>query len=190
MKNKGISIVGIIVMIGLIAGISWGLNYIITKDYIIVRPPTNAIAASTVIKSEVAQIASSTPTSTPSQVSVNIVAATSSAASTIQTSKPKPPTTSPSTSTGLTVTYTDKGFSPASLTVAKGQTVKFVNNGTGSLWVSANPFPTASEYPTFNEKSGVASGSSWSFTFTQTGTWYYHNHYSPAIGAKIVVNAK
>ena len=72
--------------------------------------------------------------------------------------------------------------------VKKGQTVTFVNNSSGKMWVAANPFPTSSEYPAFNEKSGADSGSSWDFTFDKVGTWFYHSHYSPAQGAKIVVS--
>lgn len=58
------------------------------------------------------------------------------------------------------------------------------------MWVAANPFPTSSEYPAFNEKSGAESGSSWNFTFDKVGTWFYHNHNNPAQGAKIVVSSK
>jgi plastocyanin len=180
MKNKGFGIIDIIVSLGLIAFIAWGINYITTKDFVTVRTPLATISSSTnyivsATTTIVMQSASSTPVAT--------------------STKPAPTktpvaTTTPSTSSSLTVTFTDKGFAPASLTIKKGQTVTFINNSSGKMWVAANPFPTSSEYPAFNEKSGVATGSSWSFTFDKTGTWFYHNHYSPAQGAKIVVNAK
>jgi plastocyanin len=185
MKNRGISIIGIIVFIGLIALIVWGLNYIITQDFVVVRTPTTTISNNNLPSPDPTQNASSTATSTVSQTTH------------VATSTPaKTPVVLPAislanlTSSDLTVTFTDKGFSPASLTVKKGQTVTFVNNSSDKMWVAANPFPTSKDYPAFNEKSGVPSGSSWSFTFDKTGTWFYHNHYHPAQGAKIVVNAK
>lgn len=177
MKKRGISVTGIIVFIGLIALIAWGLNYIINDDYVTVRPSTLNIPNQTVPTAPtLTPIATSTPTST---------------SITTPAKAPTPTIPTPTQiSTGLTITFDGKSFTPANLTVKKGQTVKFVNNSSNSMWVAANPFPTSSEYPAFNEKSGVASGSSWSFTFDKTGTWFYHNHYIPALGGKIVVNAQ
>lgn len=172
---------GTIVFLGLVALIVWGLNYIITKDFVIVRTPTVAISNSNKNIDSV-----STPTSTPQQAT-GIIAAASSTPTKIPLPTGTPATV---TSSDLTVSFTDKGFSPTNLTVKKGQSVTFVNNSSDKMWVAANPFPSSSEYPAFNEKTGVESGSSWSFTFDKTGTWFYHNHYSPAQGAKIVVNAK
>lgn len=116
--------------------------------------------------------------------------------STPATSTPKiiaPKTISPSISVSTstqTVTLTDSGFSPTSITVVRGQSITFVNNSSGKMWVASNPFPSSSEYPDFNEKTGIANGDSWTFTFGQSGTWFYHNHYSPATGAKVVVSWK
>lgn len=185
MKNRGLGIIGIIVFLGLIALIVWGLNYIITKDFVVLRTPITPVPNNTVDTATpiVIDNTSSTPTSTPPTIT-----ATSSVATSSQTKTPTP--SAPPTSSELTVTFTDKGFSPAGLIVKKGQTVTFVNNSSGKMWVAANPFPSSSEYPAFNEKSGVDKGSTWSFTFDKTGTWFYHNHYSPAQGAKIVVSAK
>jgi plastocyanin len=176
MKNQGISIIGIIVFLGLMALIVWGLDYIITKDFVVVRAPTVAISNNN-IDTTPATTTPTVATSTPTNITPT------------KTTVPTNPPTTPASS-DLTVTYTDKGFSPTSLKVIKGQTVTFVNNSSGKMWVAANPFPTSSEYPAFNEKSGIESGSSWSFTFDKTGTWFYHNHYNPPQGAKIVVNAK
>ncbi len=170
---------GIIVFVGLIALIAWGLNYIVTKDYVIVRTPIvdeqnnineNAPASSLVATTTTT---SSTTTSDTSSTNAATIASTTSA-----------------NSSNLTVTFNGKSFSPTSLTIKKGQTVKFVNNGSEKMWVASNPFPSSADYPAFNEKSGADVGSSWSFTFDKTGVWFYHNHYHPAQGAKIVVNAK
>lgn len=181
MKKQGIGIMGVVFFLGLIALIVWGLDYIITKDFVVVRTPVKAIS-NTATESTPIAINDTPPTETTP-------AATSTPAKTPEPAKPPTTTPTPPANSALTVTFTDKGFSPASLTVKKGQTVKFVNNSSGKMWVAANPFPTSKEYPAFNEKSGVESGSSWSFTFDKTGTWFYHNHYNPTQGAKIVVSA-
>jgi plastocyanin len=182
MKKQGFSIMEIIVFLGLIALIIWGLDYITTKDFVIIRTPVAAITNDIVknVSPIITTIASSTPTSTPLQIAESSSIATSSATS----------TGTKAAQSALTVSFTSKGFSPTSLTIKKGQTVTFVNNSAGQMWVSANPFPSGADYPAFNEKNGAAAGASWSFTFDKTGTWFYHNHFSPAQGAKIVVNAK
>ena len=187
MKKQGISIIGIIVFVGLVALIAWSLNYIITRDEVTIKsapivetesnPEPQPVVPS--IATTTPTIATSTPPSTPAPVKTVV-------------SPVVPPQTvqSDKTSSDYTVTFSDTGFSPASLSVKKGQSVTFVNNSSGKMWVAANPFPSSSEYPDFNQKTGVANGSSWTFTFDTTGVWFYHNHYSPAVGAKIVVSAK
>lgn len=178
---------GVIVLLGLIALIVWDLNNIITKDFATTETPavtTQSNNTSAISTTTVTQNVLPTPTSTSTATSSPIKTTTPTKTTVAPVVQP----TTPASST-LIVTFTDKGFSPTSLTIKKGQTVTFVNNSSGKMWVAANPFPTSSEYPAFNEKSGVSNGSSWSFTFDKTGVWFYHNHYSPAQGAKIVVNA-
>ncbi len=90
------------------------------------------------------------------------------------------------------VTLTDAGFSPASVTVNTGDTVRFVNDSSRSMWVGADEHPTHTEYDgtstkehcvngapvgyTFDQCQSVPRGSSWEFTFTKAGTFGYHNH--------------
>jgi plastocyanin len=197
MKKRGNGVIAIIVFIGLTGLIVWSLNFVVNRDFAATKAPaviTLSDNAETISVTTVMQATSSTPTTTPATTTPKITLATVVATSTQTknpvTEKPAADTTAPPTSSALTVTFTDKGFSPTSLTVKKGQTVKFVNNSSSKMWVAANPFPSSSEYPAFNEKAGVASGSSWSFTFDKTGVWFYHNHYNQTLGAKIVVNAK
>lgn len=87
----------------------------------------------------------------------------------------------------VTVNYTNSGFSPSTITIKKGDTVVFVNQSSGSMWVASNPHPTHTDYPAFDEKAAVSSGSSWSFTFDKTGSWGYHNHKDPSSLGTIVV---
>ncbi|OGN09785.1 MAG: hypothetical protein A3J46_00780 [Candidatus Yanofskybacteria bacterium RIFCSPHIGHO2_02_FULL_41_11] len=87
-----------------------------------------------------------------------------------------------------TITYTDSGFSPATLNVDAGTTVKFVNNSTLSVWPASAMHPIHNLYPgsdiakcgtgvsIFDACVGLAPGQSWSFTFDSKGEWKYHDH--------------
>lgn len=84
------------------------------------------------------------------------------------------------------VTYTDTGFEPKSITINQGQAVRFVNQSSRGMWVGSDSHPTHTNYPvkaesdclgsSFDACRGIPAGESWSFTFTEAGTWGYHNH--------------
>lgn len=86
-----------------------------------------------------------------------------------------------------TVSYTDRGFVPATLTVKQGAVVTFINQSSGSMWVASNPHPVHTLYPGFDEKASVAKGGSYSFTFEKIGSHPYHNHLHPGNQGTIVV---
>ncbi len=119
-------------------------------------------------------------------------------------------TTTTTTSTNMplapvTVMYTDNGFSPASVTIAQGQTVTWVNQASDKMWVASGVHPTHMVYDgtsksqhcvagyagpvPLDECAAVASGASYSFTFDKAGDWKYHNHTSAADIGEIVVTA-
>ncbi len=105
----------------------------------------------------------------------------------------------------VTVTYTDSGFSPASVTVTQGQTVIWVNQSSHSMWVASAVHPTHTVYGgtnknahcaegytgsmPFDECAAVTSGSSYSFTFDKVGDWKYHNHANVADFGSVTVTA-
>lgn len=88
----------------------------------------------------------------------------------------------------VTVTYTDTGFSPKTVNVPAGTTVRFVNNSTGTMWIGSNDHPTHSKYDgttleehcanktSFDQCGGAPAGGTYDFTFTKVGTFGYHNH--------------
>ncbi len=100
-----------------------------------------------------------------------------------------------------TVVYTDSGFSPNLLTVKRGETVTFVNEGSDTFWPASAMHPTHKVYPgsdiekcgtaeapkIFDACRGIQPGGSWSFTFDEIGSWNYHNHLNPKNFGKIVV---
>lgn len=89
--------------------------------------------------------------------------------------------------TSHTVTYTETGFSPATLTIKNGDTVTFKNNSARTFWPASNDHPSHTIYPEFDPKQTIAAGSSWSFTFTKTGSWKYHDHRAANLGGVVIV---
>jgi plastocyanin len=97
------------------------------------------------------------------------------------------PDVSVSPTASVTVSITDTGFEPATVTVAPGTTVTFVNNGQAAHWPASNPHPTHTGLPGFDALKALATGESYSFTFTKVGTWGYHDHLNPRVGGTVVV---
>ena len=101
------------------------------------------------------------------------------------------------------VIYTDAGFSPASVSVAVGDTVRFVNNSSQGMWVGADEHPTHTSYDgtstrehcangsattdTFDQCTASPAGTTWEYTFTKAGAWDYHNHARSSHGASVTV---
>lgn len=90
----------------------------------------------------------------------------------------------------ITVTYTDNGFSPKSLDIAVGTTVRFVNDSSHGMWVASGVHPTHTAYDgttlqqhcaagnsaSFDECATTGQGGSYDFTFVKAGMFSYHNH--------------
>jgi len=93
----------------------------------------------------------------------------------------------PETTIENMVVYSDRGFSPASLTIKVGDTVTFKNESSKIMWAASAPHPTHNAYPEFDAKKGAAKGESYMFTFTKAGTWKYHNHLNSSDTGTIVV---
>lgn len=94
----------------------------------------------------------------------------------------KPSTSSPkSFSKTYVVNLKDSGPEPRSLDISKGDTVKFVNNGTRPFWVASDPHPVHSLCPGFDASHGLVHNESWShtFKFDASKTCFYHNHVDP-----------
>ena len=85
------------------------------------------------------------------------------------------------------VFYMDKGFSPSSLEIKVGETVQFVNNSSGGMWVASGPHPDHTAYPEFDPKRNIPSGEIYEFTFTKIGEWKYHNHTKAGMYGAIIV---
>tara|TARA_B100000745_G_scaffold222018_1_gene148074 strand:+ start:377 stop:1168 length:792 start_codon:yes stop_codon:yes gene_type:complete len=90
-------------------------------------------------------------------------------------------------SVAVTITYTDEGFSPSTVEVSSGDTVRFVNKSSRPMWVASDNHPTHTILPTFDQFGTSAVGESYQYTFTQPGEWKYHDHVNASeVGVVIV----
>jgi len=110
-------------------------------------------------------------------------------------------TTSQPTPNIVIVTYTDAGFSPKTVNLGLGDSVKFVNNSSKKMWIASDPHPVHTGYdgttvqehcatgaiPSFDECTAVSKGGTYTFTFGKVGSWGYHNHSSHDDTGTIVV---
>ncbi len=94
------------------------------------------------------------------------------------------------------ISYTDKGFQPNVLKIKEGQTVRFTNNSTQSLWVASIGSASSQIYPgtstcggsTFDSCETLKPGDFWEFTFTTPGTWSFQNNVDKTYGGTITVS--
>lgn len=85
-----------------------------------------------------------------------------------------------------TITYTDNGFSPATITVKAGTTITVKNDSSNPLQFSSDPHPQHTDNTELN-MSVLSAGKSGTITVTKTGTWGYHNHLNDGDTGTIVV---
>lgn len=89
--------------------------------------------------------------------------------------------------TVVTVSMTDTGFSPATITIAVGSTVNFVNDGQALHWPASAVHPIHGILPAFDSERGIATGDTYSFSFTEAGSWNFHDHLNPQFTGTVVV---
>ncbi len=91
------------------------------------------------------------------------------------------------TNIAATITYTDTGYTPTTVTIEKGQTVAFVNKSSVPMWAASNPHPAHTILPSFDQFEGTAPGTTYTYTFDEVGTWNFHDHINPTSGGSVIV---
>ncbi len=108
---------------------------------------------------------------------------------------------SPSGKKAYTVEITDSGFSPGNLEINQGDSVTWINKGEQESWPASAMHPTHTIYPgsdikkcgtseesrIFDACRSLVKGESWSFTFSNKGSWGYHDHLNTGRYGKIIV---
>lgn len=85
------------------------------------------------------------------------------------------------------ISYTNSCYSPANVTIKKNDTVRFTNNSTKNMWPASDNHPSHTLYSEFDANSSIAPGGKYSFTYTKTGSWGYHDHLKPSCTGTITV---
>jgi len=102
---------------------------------------------------------------------------------------------------GNIIKFTESGFTPKEVKIKVGETVTFKNESSRTVAPASAMHPTHKAYPgsdinkcgtadqskIFDSCAGIPAGKMWSFTFTQKGSWGYHNHLNPKDFGKIIV---
>ena len=117
------------------------------------------------------------PTPTPTPVSTPAAAPT------------PPPTPAPSAVTPQekVVEMTAQGFSPSTLTIPVGTTVRFINRDSIGHWPASGVHPAHQVCPGFDALRSLQPGQSYSFTFTSAKVCPMHDHLSPGMQGTIRV---
>lgn len=82
------------------------------------------------------------------------------------------------------------GFHPSKLVIKEGDTVTFSANTGEAFWPASNVHPSHTDYPAFDPKKPVAPNDTWSFTFTEAGTYGFHDHIKSIFEGEIIVEKK
>lgn len=110
--------------------------------------------------------------------------------------------TGPGSSSTHDIEITSSGFSPRTLTINAGDTVTWTNKDSRRHWPASASHPTHTIYPgssiskcgtsaeseIFDACRGLSAGESYSFIFSEKGTWQYHDHLSTSRTGTIIVN--
>jgi len=86
-----------------------------------------------------------------------------------------------------TITYTNEGFSPATIEVGVGAMIHFVNESDTQMWVASDSHPAHDVLPTFDQ---FKPGDMFMYVFEEPGTWEYHDHLNPSAVGEIIVKTR
>ncbi|MBP6944730.1 cupredoxin domain-containing protein [Patescibacteria group bacterium] len=103
------------------------------------------------------------------------------------TPKPTPPKPPVDETVFALVEMSENGFKPAQLTIKKNTIVRFKNVGQTGMWPASGPHPNHTDYQDFDARRTVKPGEVYEFRFKNVGTWSFHDHLSPGLMGRIVV---
>lgn len=118
-----------------------------------------------------------TPSTPKTTISSQKTSSTKTAPAAI-TPKQNPPTTNavvPLAKADYTVKYQSAGFNPQTITVRRGQSVRFLNESSGTMFVAAARSPNSNDLTEFNQGRSVGKGGYYDFTFNIKGVFVYYN---------------
>lgn len=81
----------------------------------------------------------------------------------------------------------ESGFSPNEVTVAKGETVIFVNKTAKKRWPASDVHPSHTVCSGFDATKPVEADESYSFTFLEDKPCPFHDHLNPGMKGTVTV---
>ncbi|MBI2108576.1 MAG: hypothetical protein HYT93_00140 [Parcubacteria group bacterium] len=83
----------------------------------------------------------------------------------------------------------ETGFYPKTITIIQDDAVLFRTKLNETFWPASDPHPIHNYYPeeNFDPQRALGPDEEWQFTFTQAGTWRYHDHLNPSLRGEITV---
>lgn len=118
--------------------------------------------------------------------STSSTSSTPSSSTTPPSTNASPPASGQSDSQAATITYSESGFSPATLTVKAGTTITIKNDSNELMQFDSDPHPEHTDDPELNVGSIVA-GDSKTIKVTVTGTHGFHNHLKSSDTGTLIV---
>jgi plastocyanin len=114
--------------------------------------------------------------------------ATANTGTTENTSGNNTPTasTTDTTTAASTITYSNNGFSPDTITVKSGTSVTVKNTSSQAMQFDSDPHPAHTNDTDLNVGL-VAAGKTTTFVADKTGSFGFHNHLNPSDTGKIIV---
>lgn len=103
-----------------------------------------------------------------------------------ETSQPENASDSPLFEGTATITFTNNGFSPSTLTVKKGTKVTVVNNSSNPVQFSSDNHPTHRANPEMNMME-LSPGNNATFTANTLGTHGFHDHIDDSKTGTLIV---
>jgi plastocyanin len=101
--------------------------------------------------------------------------------------RPAAPKSAATPAPDIVINITDHGFVPATLVVDAGTKVTWHNQTASPHQVGSNPYPGHTDLPGLYSASAIGPDETYSYTFSQTGTFGYSDYTQPTVGGTVTV---
>ena len=95
-----------------------------------------------------------------------------------------------STAIPITITISEKGFTPSEVFIHPGESVQFINIDTTQHWPASDPHPSHVFFSSFDPQKPLEPSEKWSILFLENGSFAFHDHVNHTIKGIIHVGEK
>lgn len=91
------------------------------------------------------------------------------------------------------VSYTDRGFEPASFVIKKGESARFTNNSTRDVWIASDGaiYPGTGDCGSpLDSCKPLKPRDFWEFTFSEAGVWQFKNNLNATEFGSVIVRSE